>query len=219
MRTRGILWSLGAFLLVSACAENDNHLNTMYLDHFASPNPVLAEFTVCHGFNCSERSKASLSVKQWRRIAATFRPRAKNAQAERQQIASAVALIESMVAPQAGIAAHQWTHKDMLILPNLGDMTQLDCVDEAVNTWTYMTLMERGRLFHFHQVAQLSHAGGATDPFMRNTAVLKEINGGYFAIDASLVDNGVPPVVMPLAIWMGEWPPKLAANASMVPSR
>jgi len=219
MRTRGILWSLGAFLLASACAENDNHLNTMYLDQFASPNPVLADFTICHGFNCGERSKASLNSEQWRRVVATFRPRAKNAQIERQQIASAVALLETIVGPQTGIAAHQWTHKNMLISPNLGDTTQLDCVDEAVNTWTYMKLMERGRLFHFHQVAQLSHAGGLTDPFMRNTAVLQEVNGGYFAIDASLVDNGVPPVVMPLATWMGEWPPKLAANASMTPSR
>jgi hypothetical protein len=219
MDTCRTLVSLGVFLLASACSENPNHLNTMYLDQFASPNPVLAEFTVCHGFNCSEKSQASLSRQQWWRIAAIFKPRAKNAEIERQQIAHAIAFIETIVGPQTGIAAHQWTHKDMLIVPNLGDTTQLDCVDEAVNTWTYMTLMERGGLLHFHRVAQLSHAGDLTDPFMRNTAVLQEIDGGYFAVDASVVDNGEPPLVMPLAIWMGEWPPKLATNATTVPNR
>jgi hypothetical protein len=49
-----------------------------------------------------------------------------------------------------GTAAHQGTHRDKDILPpNLGDPTQLDCIDEAVNTWTYLTLMERSGLLHF----------------------------------------------------------------------
>jgi len=55
-------------------------------------------------------------------------------------------------------------------------------------------------------VAPLSYAP------LRNTAVLQEINGGYFAIDASLVDVGVPPPVMPLATFLGaSWPPDPAA--------
>jgi hypothetical protein len=198
---------LAAALAVSACAENANHLQRVYLDRFATPNPVLAQFNVCHGFGCAEISQGSLNKAEWRRVAAVFKPRANDAQTERRQIARGVALIQQMVAPRTGIAAHQWTHKDMLVVPNWSDPTQLDCIDEAVNTWTYMTLMERGGLFHFHHVAQLANAGGLTDPFMRNTAVLQEINGGYYAIDASLVDNGVPPPIMPLTTWLGSWPP------------
>jgi hypothetical protein len=208
---RSVLGWLVAALALSACAENANHLNTVYLDRFATPNPTLAQFTVCHGFGCTERSLASLSKYEWRQVIAVFRPRAKNAQAERQQIARGVALIERLVGPQTGTAAHQWTHKNMLIYPNLGDPSQLDCVDESVNTWTYMTLMERGGLLHFHRVAQLSNAGSLTDPFMRNTAVLQEINGGYYAIDASLVNYAEAPLIMPLATWMGSWPPDLSA--------
>ena len=198
-------------LLVSACAENADHLNTVYLDRFATLNPTTEEITVCHGFGCTERSHASLTAAEWRKVAAFFRPQAKNANAERQQIARAVALIERLVGPQTGTDRHQWTHRDGHISPNLGDLSQLDCVDESLNTWTYMTLMERGGLFHFHQVARLSNAGSLTDLSFRNTAVLQEIKGGYYAIDASLVDGGVPPPIMPLETWMGDWPPKLAA--------
>ena len=72
-----------------------------------------------------------------------------------------------LVGTKTGTAVHQWTHKDMDILPNLGDPTQLDCIDEAVNTWTYMTMMERARLFRFHRVAQLSNSGNLHNP--RNT--------------------------------------------------
>ena len=121
-----------------------------------------------------------MSPAEWKRVAAVFKPRAKTAQAERQQIAHGVALIQQIVAPRAGIAPHQWTHNDMLVLPNLSDPTQLDCVDEAVNTWTYMTLMERGRLLHFHRVAKLANAGGLTDPFMR-TVFFEIVRAGWVA--------------------------------------
>ncbi len=213
MRIPSIFGLLVMAVAVSACAENANHLNTVYLDRFATPDPTLAEFTVCHGFDCRERSPASLSLSEWHQVTALFRPRAKTPQAERQQIVRAVALIQRLVGPKTGTAAPQWTHKDMMIYPNMGDLSQLDCVDELVNTWTYMSLMERGGLLHFHRVAQLANAGGLNDPFMRNTAVLQEIDGGYYAIDASLVGSGVPPPIIPLATWMGSWPPDLSASA------
>lgn len=218
VRWRGVLAGLLAALAISACAGNANHLNTHYLDLFATRAPTLASFTVCHGFGCAQRSQASLSLAEWRKVRAVFRPRARNAKAERQQVARAVALMERLVGPKTGTGVHQWTHRNKLIYPNFGDPTQLDCVDESVNTWTYMTMMERGDLLRFHRVADLSNAGGLTDPFMRNTAVLKEKGGSYYAIDASLVDYGQPPPVMPLATWMGSWPPDLSAAEAVAKS-
>jgi hypothetical protein len=210
-----------AALLLSACAQIDaNHLSTTYLDQFATPNPTLAEFPVCHGFGCSVVSRASLSTKEWRRVVAVFHPPAKHAQAERRRIARAVALMQILVGEKTGTGVHQWTHKNMEILSNFGDKTQLDCIDEAVNTWTYMTMMERDGLFHFHNVAKLAHVGDLSDLNVRNAAVLQEKGGDYFAIDPSLVDYDVPPPVMPLSIWLGPWPPNIAiANASVEASR
>jgi hypothetical protein len=72
--------------------------------------------------------------------------------------------------------------------------------------------MERSGLFHFHRVAKLSYAGSPIDP--RNTAVLQEIGGQYFAIDPALVDVGVPPPIMPLETWLGQ--PDLPASEARV---
>jgi hypothetical protein len=211
-----ILWCFAATLAVSACTQSSNPLNTTYLERFAAPDPRLENISECHGFGCAVVSHASLSKDAWRRVVAAFQPPPKNPQAERQRIADAVALMQILVGEQTGTAAHQWTHKAMLVLPNFGDMTQLDCIDEAVNTWTYMTLMERAKLFRFHRVAQLAQAGSLTDPNIRNTAVLQEIGGGYFAIDPSLVDGGVPPPIMPLATWLGRWPPDITVSDTRV---
>ena len=206
-----IVLLLAGTLGLSACAQNPHHLNTMYLDRFASADPTPASFTVCHGFHCTEKKAVSLNREQWRRVAAVFEPRAKTAPQERQQIARGLALVQSFVGPQTGTAVRQWTHRNMYILPNLGDLSQLDCIDASVNTWTYMTMMERAGFMRHHRVAQLSYAGSLMDPDVRNTAVLEEKNGGYFAVDASLVDHAEPPLVMSLAVWLDTWPPNPAA--------
>jgi hypothetical protein len=209
-----ILGLLGMAWVISACAESPSHLNTTYLDRYADPNPTLASVLECHGFSCSETSRATLNRDAWRQVAAVYVPRAKDARTERRQIAHGVALIQLLVGQQTGTATHQWTHRDKYIFSNLNDPTQLDCIDEAVNTWTYLTLMERNGLLHFHRVAKLSHAGTPIDP--RNTAVLQEIGGQYFAIDPSLVDVGVPPPIIPLDSWIAQWPPDLPANEAPV---
>jgi hypothetical protein len=214
VRFYGIFGWLGVAWVMSACAENPSHLNTTYLDRYADPNPTLTSVLECHGFSCSETSRAALNRDAWRQVAAVFVPRAKDAHTERRQIAHGVASIQLLVGQQTGTATHQWTHRDKDILPNFNDPTQLDCIDEAVNTWTYLTLMERGGLLHFHRVAKLSHAGFPIEP--RNTAVLQEIGGQYFAIDPSLVDVGVPPPIIPLDSWIAHWPPDLPPSEAPV---
>jgi hypothetical protein len=62
-------------------------------------------------------------------------------------------------------------------------------------------------------MAKLSYSGSPIDT--RNTAVLQEIGGKYFAIDPSLVDVGVPPII-PLESWIAHWPPDLPANETPV---
>ncbi len=203
---------MAAALMLSACADNPQHLQTHYLDAYGEASPALDEFYECHGFNCSRRTPVSLTPGEWRAVTAIFAARAKDAKAERQQIARALVQMRRLVGAKTGTAVHQWTHHDRLVLPNLGDPTQLDCIDEAVNTNTYLTMMEQAKLFRFHKVAPLSYAGSVTDPNPRNTAVVQEIGGEYFAIDPSVVDFGQLPAIFPLTVWLGSWPPDLATS-------
>ena len=80
VRFYSILGCLGVAWAMSACAENPSHLNMTYLDRYADPNPTLASILECHGFSCSETSRATLNREAWRRVTAAFVPRARNAQ-------------------------------------------------------------------------------------------------------------------------------------------
>ena len=201
-------------LALAACITSsgggDAPLSSEYLSRYAEPSPTPASFIECHGFSCAERSRVSLSAAEWAKVKAPLTPPARDARTERARIANAVAAMQTIVGVKTGTGVHQWTHKDMMILPNLGDPTQRDCIDEAVNTWTTMTMLERVGLFRFHTVAELGYAGLPTDTNPRNTAVLREKSGALYAVDASLVDGGEPPLVMPLSVWAGSWPPQLA---------
>jgi hypothetical protein len=215
MRLGRFAAALIAPLMLGGCLSDPHQLSTTYLDRYGEPNPTPADFRECHGFSCSEVSRVSLSSHEWKQVAAVFSPRPHDAKAERQRIAQAVSLTQKLVGAKTGTGVHQWTHKNMMILPNMGDVTQLDCIDEAVNTWTYLTMMERSGLFHFHRVDKLAYGGTLTDVNPRNAAVLQENGGEYFAIDPSLVDFGVLPPVLPLATWLGSWPPDLSGTHAL----
>jgi hypothetical protein len=207
------LGPLAAALMLSACVTaggGDAPLSNEYLSRYGEPNPTPASFLECHGFGCAETSRVALTPAEWARVKAQLAPPARDARAERAKIARAVAEMQKLVGARTGTGVHQWTHENMMIKPNLGDPTQLDCIDEAVNTWTYMTMMQRAGWFRFHTVASLGYAGLPADTNPRNTAVLHEKNGGYYAVDASLVDAGEPPLIIPLDVWASSWPPKRA---------
>ncbi|MGN6572736.1 MAG: hypothetical protein ACTHLO_15110 [Pseudolabrys sp.] len=195
---------------VTSSGGGDAPLSAEYLTRYAETSPTPASFIECHGFGCAETSRVSLTAGEWAKVKAQLSPPARDARAERGKIAHAVATMQKIVGAKTGTGVPQWTHRDMMILPNLGDPTQLDCIDEAVNTWTYMTMMERAGLFRFHSVADLGYAGLPADTNPRNTAVLREKSGALYAVDASLTEGGEPPYVMPLSVWAGDWPPRLA---------
>ncbi|HYL48378.1 MAG TPA: hypothetical protein VET84_03360 [Stellaceae bacterium] len=211
MRWRTIVTGLIVAAALAACDRNPLHLSHTFLDTYAGPDPTPAGFHQCHGFGCAQSTPISLSAAEWQSVRAEFTPPAADPRTERRQITDAIALLERLVGARTGTIAHQWTRHDLLIWPNDGDPTQLDCIDEAVNTWTYMTTMAHDGLLRFHDVAPLSYAGSMFDFHMRNTAVLRErASGEYFAIDSSLVEAGERPLIMPLTVWLGDWPPAIA---------
>lgn len=214
MRWRAMMAGFVAVSALAACERDPLQLSRTFLDTYAGPDPTPAGFHQCHGFGCAQSTPIRLSPAEWQSVRREFTPPADDPRTERRQIADAVALLERLVGARTGTIAHQWTRHDLLIWPNDGDPTQLDCVDEAVNTWTYLTMMARDDLLRFHDVAPLSYAGSMFDFHMRNTAVLRErASGEFFAIDSSLVEAGERPLMMPLTVWLGDWPPAVADAA------
>ncbi|HXQ51547.1 MAG TPA: hypothetical protein VN802_10680 [Stellaceae bacterium] len=204
-------------LLALASCQAPGHLSDGFLRLYAKPNPSHSSFYQCHGFGCTIVSRIELSEAEWRSVRAKFQPPPADASEERRRIAEAVALLQRLVGARTGTSAHQWTRQDYHLRPNPSiDPTQMDCIDESVNTWTYLTMVARDGLLRDHAVEKLAFAGGLSDFSLdppRNAAVIRAIGSGrYFAIDPTLVDAGETPPIFPLEVWLASWPPPMSAQ-------
>lgn len=185
---------VGWFLVLGGCASQSD-----LLTRFAKPDPVPSSFFVCYGYGCKFSSHISLTQEEWLDVRAVFDPQAENAPAERGQVAAAVALLERLVGPRTGTWVHQ-RHSRW----NYGDPTQLDCIDNSINTWTYLTMFAHDDLLHYHKVAGLAHRGTLFTLDFSNAAVLEQTDDGeQFTVDPWLAETGVPPPVYPLDMWLG----------------
>jgi hypothetical protein len=211
------LLCLTALLALAGCAAHEEHLSDGFLQRFAVKDPTPASFYECHGFGCVIVSHIALSEPEWREVRAIFTPPPADAVAERHRIADALALIERQVGIRTGTSAHQWSRHGGHIDGNPKiDPTQLDCIDEAVDSWTYLTMLARDGLLRFHTVEALAYAGGLPDldAAPRNTAVIRATASGVdFAVDPMLVDAGEQPPIIPLSIWTTSWPPQIPPNS------
>jgi hypothetical protein len=196
------------WLALAGCAP----VPSEYFNDFAEAHPTPDSFRVCHGYGCKWATRVSLSDAEWRRVRAAFEPAVTTASSERRQIASAIAILEIEAGQRTGTAVHQ--RREV----NTGDLTQLDCIDESVNTWTYLTMLERDGLIRMHRVAPIAHGGSLLGFDMRNTAVLERTTTGtQYAVDPWLVDAGEPPPVVPLRVWLAIWPLHIPGDAGAPP--
>lgn len=203
-RDLNILVAAGLLLALSGCALVDDPSDNDLLIRFGTPHPAPGNFFACYGYGCKYRARIALTEEEWREVRAQLDPPPENAAAERRQVAEAVVRLERLVGLRTGTSVHQ-QHSRL----NFGDRTQLDCIDNSVNTFTYLTMLAHDGLLRYHRVAGLAHGGTLLTLDFTNAAVLAEKDGGeQFAVDPWMGDADVPPPVIPLAVWRRlDWSP------------
>lgn len=189
--------------LAGCIAQSGGEPRMWFATHGATP-PSATRVVVCHGFGCHYRDSVGLSKRDlatMRRLIAAGRA---SPEAERQAIARFVAHMEDRVAAAAGSAGDVGG----LDMWNAGKRGQMDCIDEAANTTSYLLIAEkRGYLAH-HEVRRPVARGFFLDGrYPHATAVVREKRSGTpYAVDSWRKPNGERPVVMPLAAWFEESP-------------
>lgn len=191
-----LLLVLIPFLLAGCSTLEEHRVGAM-----VEPDATPASFRVCHGSDCRIETPVALDAAAWNRVRAVFELAPPTAAEERRRVANAIGLMERLVAKQAG------TGKDVGRNLAVADQAmQLDCVDEAVNSSTYLHMIAAAGLLRLHAVDPPAHRGGVI--LAQNTAVLREVaTGRRYAIDSWFYDNGAPALVLPLQTWLGGWEP------------
>lgn len=200
-RASGRIASLVVIAALAACSRGEE-----FVVAYGDPDPVPEAFHICHGFGCKFRSEVTITPAAWSRIAAPLKNRAADPAEERQRVARTIALFEAESGRQTGTSADK---------PGAGifaeNKYQQDCIDEAVNTTTYLKMLASHGLLKHHTVGRAAWRGHFIDRWPHNTAVLVENGGGAaYAIDSWFFANGVEPAIVPLETWKSGWKPPSA---------
>lgn len=162
---------------------------------------------MCHGYGCRLRTSVRVEPRAWAEIANLFEPAPTSAADERSRVSKAIAMLEIKVGKAVGTSTDRYAAATFGGAPD-----QLDCIDETVNTTTYLRLLAGHGLMRRHVVGTAaqrgSFSGFSYNDFITNTAVIVETKtGAGFAVDSYFYPNGREPKIMPLAAWRNNWRP------------
>lgn len=180
------------------------------------PDPRLHAIPVCYDFACKNRSLVSLSLPEWKQIAAWFDPPAKTPQQELQKIKQAVGWMEVL------IGRHTPTHRDLAAslppIDNYRDLFpgQMDCIDEATNTTTYMQLFQQHGLMRHFRVVETAYRKAIIDQHWA-AQIQEKTSGKLYVVDSWFHPNGYLPVIQAREKWGN--PRMVRASNSRPPSK
>ena len=165
------------------------------------PIPTNVSFSaipVCYDFGCNSQATVKLPISEWQSVAGWFDKVAETPAEERQQIRKAVGWMEVLV------GRHTPTHIDLQfdLVHNIDkrETGQLDCIDESVNTTTYLRLFEVNGLLRHHVVIEEAYRRAIFDQHW--TAQIREVETGTrYVVDSWFQPNGYLPVIQDSESW------------------
>lgn len=176
-----------------------NDINRIY-----HSTPSLGSFEICQGGGCTHFDVLSLSPAEWDNVTRLFTPSPQTAEVERAAIAQAIGVLEDIVGTKIGTAADRagtFNNSDYL--------HQQDCNDEAINSTTYMRLMQQAGLMQFHQILDTRTRKFFLTGWPHSAAVIKEEGSqAEYAVDSWFYDNGYPATIVPMATWKAGYIPQ-----------
>lgn len=155
--------------------------------------PTFEAFTVCSNHGCRKITTIHSFNQEWEVVRALFRRhKIKTPAEERRSISEAIGLMESLAGRLVGTLGDGGGNS---LFTTEG---RTDCVDESMNTSHYIQMMIQDQLVQFHKVIERSYRF-----FPHWTAVIEEkATGQKYSVDSWFYDNGVPPVIYPLEVWL-----------------
>ncbi len=165
--------------------------------------PTTSSFEICHSGGCADVSQVAISDEEWLAVSEIFEEQATSPAHERVQIAQAIGMLERLVGNKIG------TSGDLAgTFGNSQYKGQLDCNDEAINTTTYMRLLQSQGLMPQHVIEDTRTRNFFFTGWPHSTAVIRDIaTGKQFAVDSWFYDNGHAATIVPFATWKANYMP------------
>jgi len=157
---------------------------------------ALPHLAVCYNYGCKVRATIVITPKDLAVISTLFLHTA-SAREERSSIRQAIALMEQIAGRQLPTSNDVGGNYQGGVPKN----GQMDCIDESLNTTTYLTFFQQHDLLHWHTVEKRAFRA----PYLLDqhwSAQIRELKTGRrYVVDSWFDDNGKPPLIQPVEDW------------------
>ena len=195
---------IAAALLASGCTHEGFGTSEKHFATFSVPEPKGTTVHVCHAYGCQMRTKFTFTdadIAELTAIMKKWRTKADTAEDERRGIAYSIGWMETRVGNVIGTK----DDRPGMDFAASGDPTQQDCVDEATNTTSYMTVLQTKGLIKNHKVStpfSIENYLRGVAGWTHWTAVLVEnSNKQRWAVDSWIYANGENPAIVKAEEW------------------
>ena len=191
-----------AALLVGGCSY-EHALGVDHYSVFKVDPPRNRTVTVCHANGCRQKTRFTFTqadITELKRLMEKTK-KADTPHEERRAIAYAIGWMERRTGEVVGTK----NDRPGMDFAGSGDPTQQDCVDEATNTTSYLTVLQNEGLLKHHTVGQPF----AKENYLRGVAgwthwtatIYEKESGVRWAVDSWIYENGENPAVVKANEW------------------
>ena len=186
---------LGATL--AGCSNSLSDGGTVTTASYAAPDSVL---TVCSGYGCIIKDKLTYTEDVPAELALIMEPGRESAAAERAALRNAIAYMETATKKSLRFPT---TDVEFSYQKHAGKRGQMDCVDESLNTISYLKYLHAKGLLRYHTpIKRFAERGLLIDGrYPHKSARMRDNQGVDWAVDSWKTPNGGLPEVFLLSKW------------------
>ena len=187
--------------LLAGCTYGGSGPPAPHYLQFEAKQPSGNTVSVCSAHGCRHKSTFTFTHADIAELTAIMQSgdEADTPIGERKALKAAIAWIETRIGPETGTARDRAS----LDLAGAGDPGQMDCVDEATNTTSYLTVLAAHGLLRHHVVLRpMAKSALFLGRWTHYFAVIQETQSGQrWAVDSFMYANGKPPIIMEAEKW------------------
>lgn len=185
-----------ALLLFMAALAACTSMSSNYTGAITVAKPT--RIYVCHGFDCSFKTRYNVTAEDLNRFAAIMADGVSSPEAERKAIARADMFYEERAALAIG-----YRDEPKSSIGQSREKGQMDCIDESTNTHSLLMFLENnGWLKHHDVLSNVSRGLFVDGRYPHSTAVIRErATGVKWAVDSWFGATGQTPDIVLLNEW------------------
>lgn len=203
-RSISVLTTIFLAASLTGCATMPPQNSRQFIAGYGVVNPDPTAFKVCYSHDCSKSVNVHLSPDRWSRVRAFFDPPSRDPGEERERLGRVIGEMETAVGEVTGL------DQDVAgTFTGIFRKNQMDCVDEAINTSTYLTILKDEGLVRFHDIRTPARRGFFLNGWPHVATILVEKESGErYVIDSTFLDSGGQAYVVPYKQWKSGWRPE-----------